>query len=261
MGGTLRQRVSIAFRRSAPWLLVLTSVLSGAETARLHCLSAFCPLATPIVRGEGSASIKVSIAFRRSAPWLHVIRMKILQIYTKVSIAFRRSAPWLLRLPNHLAGRGCGAIQVTTADASRFSSCWPLSFCGVKLPKVLGFGKLKFRSGPRWFSWLSGRDLERCGSGRGRGKIRDPKTELRRKSEARNLKGTSRPPFGFLISDFGLPSVFGFRVSDFPSGLGSVTQRRTPLSVSAARVRYRIHDPIHPRFRKPPEAHKLRPGG
>ncbi len=37
--------------------------------------------------------------------------------------------------------------------------------------------------------------------------------------------------------------------------------RRTPLSVSAARVRYRIHDPIHPRFRKPPEAHKLRPGG
>ena len=37
--------------------------------------------------------------------------------------------------------------------------------------------------------------------------------------------------------------------------------RRTPLSVSAARVRYRIHDPIHPRFRKPPEAHKLGPGG
>ena len=37
--------------------------------------------------------------------------------------------------------------------------------------------------------------------------------------------------------------------------------RRTPLSVSAARVRYRIHDPIHPRFRKPPEAHKLRAGG
>ena len=35
--------------------------------------------------------------------------------------------------------------------------------------------------------------------------------------------------------------------------------RRTPLSVRAARVRYHIHDPIHPRFRKAPVA--LRAGG
>jgi len=32
--------------------------------------------------------------------------------------------------------------------------------------------------------------------------------------------------------------------------------RRTPLSVRAARVRYHIHDPIHPRFRKAPLARR-----
>ena len=32
--------------------------------------------------------------------------------------------------------------------------------------------------------------------------------------------------------------------------------RRTPTSVRTARGRYRIHDPIHPRFRKAPEARR-----
>ena len=178
--------VSIAFRRSAPWLLENPNS-PLAIWWRLHCLSAFCPLASKYNCHQTGDACTVSIAFRRSAPWLPYKALglpttvvpsplpfgvlppgfkSLLQVtptLDPVSIAFRRSAPWLLRLPNCLAGRGRGAIQVMTAGAGRFGSCWPLAFCEDKLHKVLGFGKLKLRSGPRWFSWLNGRDLELCG--------------------------------------------------------------------------------------------------
>jgi hypothetical protein len=55
----------------------------------------------------------------------------------------------------------------------------------------------------------------------------NPKSETRDPKENRNPKlenianGGSQPPIArrlYRISDFGLPSVFGFRYSDFPAG-------------------------------------------
>jgi len=57
------------------------------------------------------------------------------------------------------------------------------------------------------------------------GKIRNPKSEIRKKAEARSpnvafarleVSGL-RLALAFRISDFGLPSDFGFRISDFAS--------------------------------------------
>jgi len=58
----------------------------------------------------------------------------------------------------------------------------------------------------------------------------EPKTENRRKSEARKPKWASRPP-ALRISDFGFPSDFGFRASDLSSNAawGHAAYKRAPL--------------------------------
>ena len=90
------------------------------------------------------------------------------------------------------------------------------------------------------------------------GEIRNPKSEIRKKSETRNPKGETAPAkrggprlirrhswfqnqssfsarpafkalapgFGFRISDFGLLSDFGFRISDFPLPLNLMALQR-----------------------------------
>jgi len=47
--------------------------------------------------------------------------------------------------------------------------------------------------------------------------IRNPKLEIRNKSEAQNKKTRNRL-FSFSASDFGFVSDFEFRISDFPKG-------------------------------------------
>ena len=67
----------------------------GPSKPSLHCLSAFCPLASPRSRKGRWLRWLVSIAFRRSAPWLQQSDWLRYLARIGVSIAFRRSAPWL----------------------------------------------------------------------------------------------------------------------------------------------------------------------
>jgi hypothetical protein len=68
-------------------------------------------------------------------------------------------------------------------------------------------------------------------------KIRNPKTEARKKSEIRKAPGRTD---ALRASGFGFVSGFGLRISDFGVGVQAQEQRRAP---------YRGHAAINPEVR------------
>ena len=93
-GTSSRRRVSIAFRRSAPWLreTVAHERWANIVSIAFRRSAPWLPDLVSVGRGNGMG---VSIAFRRSAPWLHPNSPLAIWWLAAVSIAFRRSAPWL----------------------------------------------------------------------------------------------------------------------------------------------------------------------